>query len=102
MALLSPTSIKQHFCVLLVPSAVCLADFLYRRRDPLVGSALVLAFVLGTLTAKAFLPKAIADRALAAGSVTWCALALYAATGRVLLQRARLARTAALGEEARG
>jgi MFS family permease len=96
MALLSPTSIKQHFCVLLVPIAFCLADFLYRRRDLLVGTALILAFVFRTLTAKAVLPKALADRALAGGSVTWCALALYAATGRVLVQRARLAREASL------
>jgi hypothetical protein len=91
MVLLSPTSIKTHFCVLLVPIAYCLADFLYRRRDPLVGAALAVSFVLGTLTVKGIVSKELGDRIMAYGTVTGCALALYWATGRVLLQRSRLA-----------
>jgi hypothetical protein len=90
MVLLSPTSIKNHFCVMLVPITFCLADFLYRRRDPIVGAALAVVFVLGTLTVKAIIPRGAADWLLAAGSQTWCAVALYLATGRILLQRACL------------
>jgi hypothetical protein len=92
MVLLSPTSIKTHFCVLLVPVAYCLADFLYRRRDRLVGVALVITLVLGSLTARAFCPRRLADWTLAAGSITLSSLALYVATGRVILERARSAR----------
>jgi hypothetical protein len=93
MVLLSPTSIKTHFCVLLVPAVYCLADFLYRRRDPLVGAALAAAFVLGTLTAKGIVTKQLGDHVMAYGTVTACAIALYLATGRVLLQRVREAST---------
>jgi hypothetical protein len=91
MVLLSPTSIKTHFCVLLVPIAYCLADYLYRRRDLLVGGALAIAFVLGTLTVKGLVSKQLGDRIMAYGTVTGCAVALYAATGRVLLQRSKCA-----------
>jgi hypothetical protein len=91
MVLLSPTSIKTHFCVLLAPIAFCLADFLYRRRDLLVGAALVVTFVLGTMTARELCPKMLADWSIVAGSITWSALALYAATGHIVLQRADLA-----------
>jgi hypothetical protein len=94
MVLLSPTSIKTHFCVLLVPVAYCWADFLYRRRDPLVGVALAVAFVLGTLTVKGIVTKELGDRIMAYGTITGCAVALFAATGRVLLQRSRLAEQA--------
>ena len=89
MTLLSPTSIKTHFCVLLLPITFCLADFLYRRRDWLTGAALVVVFVLGSLTVKGLLGRTAGNWVLASGSVTWCTLAVYAATGRVLLQRAR-------------
>jgi hypothetical protein len=89
MVLLSPSSIKTHFCVLLLPVAFCLADFLYRRRDVFVGLMLCTAFVLGTLTVKDLLGVELGDRVLAYGSVTACTLALYAATGRVLLSRSR-------------
>ncbi len=89
MVLLSPSSIKTHFCVLLLPVAFCLADFLYRRRDPFVGAMLGLTFVLGTLTVKDLLGVELGDRVLAYGSVTACTLGLYLATGRVLLQRSR-------------
>jgi len=98
MVLLSPTSIKTHFCVLLAPIAFCLADFLYRRRDPFVGAALVVTLVIGSLTVRAILSQSLADWVLSAGSITWCAIALYAATGRILLERARLAREAVLSE----
>src|SRR5262249_12420910 len=91
MVLLSPTSIKTHFCVLLVPVAYCLADFLYRRRGRLVGAALAVSFVLGTLTVKGIVIKELGDRIMAYGTVTGCASALYWATGRVLLQRSRMA-----------
>ncbi len=92
MVLLSPTSIKTHFCVLLVPVAYCLADFLGRRRDPLVGAALLIALVLGSLTVKGIVGKELGDRLMAYGPITGCALALYLATGRVILQRARMGR----------
>jgi hypothetical protein len=75
---------------MLVPITFCLADFLYRRRDPIVGAALAVVFVLGTLAAKALMPRGAADWLLAAGSLTWCAVALYLATGRILLQRASM------------
>jgi hypothetical protein len=97
MVLLSPTSIKTHFCVLLAPIAFCLADFLYRRRDPFVGFALIVTLVLGTLTARELCPRKVADWTLVAGSITWSALALYAATGRIVLERARLARAESQG-----
>jgi hypothetical protein len=91
MVLLSPTRITTQVCVLLVPVADCLADFLHRRRDPLVGFALLISFVLGTLTAKGIVSKELGDRIMAYGTVTGCAVALYLATGRILLQRARAA-----------
>lgn len=93
MVLLSPTSIKTHFCVLLLPIAFCVADWL-RRRDPLVGIALLLTFVLGTLTVKDLLGVELGNRLLAVGTVTLFTLALFFATGRVLLQRVREAKSA--------
>jgi hypothetical protein len=92
MVLLSPTSIKTHFCVLLLPVAFCLADFLYRRRDPIVGAALAAVFILGTLTTKGVLGRPLGDWIMTHGSVTACALALYLATGRILLRRWGFAR----------
>jgi hypothetical protein len=89
MVLLSPMSSKTHFCVLLVPIAFCLADFLYRRRDPLVGTSLVLAFVLGTVTVKGLIRGQVGQLLISYGSVTACALIMLMATGRVLLQRER-------------
>lgn len=99
MVLLSPTSIKTHFCVLLAPIVFCLADFLYRRRDPFVGLALVVTLVLGALTARELCPRKLADWTLVAGSITWSALALYAATGRIILQRVRIALAESSGAE---
>jgi hypothetical protein len=84
MVLLSPTSIKTHFCVLLLPVVFCLVDYLYQRRERVVGAALVVVFVLGTLTVKDLLGRELGNRVMASGSVTWCALALLLATGRVL------------------
>ena len=55
MLLLSPMSSKSHFCVLLLPITFCVADFLYRKRDPVVGALLALVFVSGTLTVKGHL-----------------------------------------------
>jgi hypothetical protein len=89
MVLMSPTSIKTHFCVLLLPIAFCLADYLYHRRDRLVGAALLLTFVLSTLTVKDLLGKRLGDPIMASGSVTWCAVALLLATGRILLMRSQ-------------
>jgi hypothetical protein len=89
MVLMSPTSIKTHFCVLLLPITFCLVDYLYQRRDVLVGAALLLTFILSTLTVKDLLGKDLGDRIMASGSVTWCAVALLLATGHAVLQRAR-------------
>jgi hypothetical protein len=99
MVLLSPTSIKTHFCVLLAPIAFCLADFLYRRRHPFVGVALVVTLVLGALTARELCPRKLADWTLVAGSITWSAVALYAATGLIVLERARIALADSQGTE---
>jgi len=87
MALLSPVSIKTNFCGLLVPIAFCLTDFLYRRRDWIVGALLLLVFVLGTLTVRDILDEKPADIALACGSITWSAVGILLATGRIILQR---------------
>jgi hypothetical protein len=87
MVLLSPTSIKTHFCVLLLPLAYCLAYVLYRRRDPAVLAALFINFTFGTLTVRGILQEAPADIILGYGSLTWSACALLLATGRILLQR---------------
>lgn len=89
MVLLSPMSSKSHFCVLVVPLAVCLADFLYRERDPLLGLLLLIVFAAGTLTAKGIVGRSLGNELLARGSVTLCALASLLAAGRVLLQRRR-------------
>jgi hypothetical protein len=89
MVLLSPTSIKTHFGVLLLPVVFCLVDYLYVQRDRVVGGGLLLTFLLGTLTAKDLIGKDLGNQLMASGSVTWCALALLLATGQVLLQRPR-------------
>jgi hypothetical protein len=99
MVLLSPMSSKTHFCVLLAPIAFCLADFCYRRRDPLVGTALVVVFLFGTMTVKGLLPSQWGELVISYGSVTWCALAMLLASGRILRQRAQLAYRARADEE---
>ena len=61
MLLLSPMSSKYHFVTLLVPISICLGDFLYRKRDPFVGAALVIILMLGTVTAKTLIGKSTGD-----------------------------------------
>ena len=89
MVLLSPTSIKTHFGVLLLPVVFCLADYGYQRRDPIVGVALGVTFVLGSLTVKDLLGQNLGNRVMAAGSVTWCALTLLLTTTYVVARRSR-------------
>jgi hypothetical protein len=89
MILLSPTSIKTHFGVLLLPVAVCVADYLWHGRDRVTGGLLLLVFVAGTLTTKDFLGRTAGTFIMAAGSLTLVAVALLAATGRVVLLRSR-------------
>ncbi|MHC4548178.1 MAG: glycosyltransferase family 87 protein [Planctomycetota bacterium] len=91
MVLLSPMSSKSHFCVLLLPLAYCVADQLYRKRDPVVCALLGVVFVSGLLTAKSLWGFAPGDRLLACGVVTWGALATLVATLRVLMLRDRAA-----------
>jgi hypothetical protein len=88
MVLLSPTSIKTHFAVLLFPMAFCLADWL-ARRDGFVGAVLLVQLLLGTLTAKGLVGFWAGDYIVAYGSVTWCAVALLAATGWIVLRRSQ-------------
>lgn len=88
MVLLSPMSSKAHFCVLLVPIAFCVADYLYRKRDRAVGLLLLVSFVFGTLTVKGILGKKFGNILLAHGTVTLCALACLGATAHILWHRA--------------
>lgn len=97
VTLLSPMSSKSLFCMLLLPTAFCLADFLHRRRDGLTGLALVLTLVLGTLTVKDVVGRDLGNRLMACGSITGCALVLFLATGRVLRQRSRAIAGATVG-----
>lgn len=94
MVLLSPTSIKTHFAVMLFPMAFCLADYVWRKRDRFVGAVLLMQILLGTLTAKGIIGTKRGDLVLSYGTVTWCALGLLFATGRIILQR-RIQRIAA-------
>lgn len=88
MLLLSPMSSKWHFCLLLLPMAFCLADFLYRRRDPVVGLLLGFALLAGSSTGKDIVGAYANDIANAVGIVTWVALAILVATVRILRRRA--------------
>jgi len=92
MLLLSPMSGRQHFAVLLLPAAVCLADFLYRRRAPLVGGLLGMMLLLGTVADKDFVGRAVGNRLLAYGSLTGYALAALLGTAWVLADRRRTMR----------
>lgn len=87
MVLLSPMSSKSHFCVLLVPIAFCVADLLYRRRSVIVTVLLAFTFVFGTLTVKGLLGSSLGREFLARGTVTWCTLSVFVATGLILLRR---------------
>ncbi|MFO0865175.1 MAG: glycosyltransferase family 87 protein, partial [Gemmataceae bacterium] len=88
MVLLSPTSIKTHFAVMLFPMAFCLADYVWRKRDRFVGAVLLMQILLGTLTAKGIIGTKRGDLILSYGTVTWCAIGLLLATGHIILQRA--------------
>ena len=84
MVLLSPQSSKSHFCVWLLPAAF-LADRLLRgRRDVWLFVLLGLALLLGPLSGRDLIGKALATKLNAWGNVTWCTLALLVATVRVL------------------
>jgi hypothetical protein len=87
MVLLSPMSSKSHFCVLVVPSAFCLAALLHDRRSPLAWALLGFAAILGTTTSKGVIGSSLGNEFLARGSVTICALAILLATGLLLLRR---------------
>jgi hypothetical protein len=89
MVLLSPMSSKSHFCVLLLPAAFCLADWLGRRRDPVVTACLAGAFVLGTLTTKGLFGGRLGNVLLAWGPLTWATVLLLAGTARALGSRER-------------
>lgn len=87
MLLLSPMSSKSHFCVLLVPITFCVADFFYRKRDPIVAALLIAIFATGTLASKGIWGRALGNEILARGSVTVCALCALLATAHVLWHR---------------
>ena len=87
MLLLSPMSSKQHFCALLVPVVYCVVGWLARGRDRRVGAALVLLFLCGPATAKDLVGRSVGDALLACGSVTWCTVICFAASGDLLLMR---------------
>lgn len=89
MLLLSPMSSKSHFCVLLIPIAWCLLDLLYRKRDRIVGTLLVLIFVIGTLTTKGLLGNQLGNQLLARGTVTFATLCAFFATAHVLFYSSR-------------
>ncbi|MEX1097445.1 MAG: glycosyltransferase family 87 protein, partial [Planctomycetales bacterium] len=94
MLLLSPMSSKQHFCALFVPIAWCTAEFLYRRRDWIVGGALAFVFAATTLMVKDVVGRPLGNLALGYGSLTFATLACFAATGWVLLRDRSAARAA--------
>ena len=92
MLLLSPMTSKQHFCVLLAPLSFCVVDFLYRRRDPIVGTTLAALFVLGALAGKDVVGPAIHRQLAAYGSLTCCTLLCLLACGHIVVCRARASR----------
>ena len=92
MLLLSPMSSKQHFCVLFAPLSFCLVDLLYRRRDPIVCSALVFVFVFGAMAGKDIVGGGLHSQLAGYGSLTWCTLVCFGTCGYVVTRRARAAR----------
>jgi hypothetical protein len=88
MLLLSPMSSKQHFCVLVLPISVCLADFLFRRRDPFVAAAL-LTVLIGVIGAKDLVGRPLGNLLLAYGALTFCTAACLLASCRVAFSRDR-------------
>jgi hypothetical protein len=89
MLLLSPMSSKYHFVTLVVPIAFCLGDFLFRKRDRVVGAKLILLLLLGPLTAKGLIGKSAGDTVLAYGAVTASTILVLLCTGHILYHRAR-------------
>ncbi len=87
MVLLSPMSSKSHFCVLLLPVAYCLCDFLFRKKDPILGLLLLAAFVVGTLSSRGVVGSDFAGVLLSYGTVTWATALLLLATAHALFWR---------------
>jgi hypothetical protein len=84
----------QHFCFLLAPISFLVADFVYRRRDRLVGAALAM-FVVCNLTCRDLVGGKIHVTLQAYGHLTWITLVSMAMTGYVLQRRAQAARALA-------
>jgi hypothetical protein len=84
MLLLSPMSSKAHFAVLVLPMSVCVADFVYRRRDPVVGVGFALVFVMSSLTVKGVWGSELGNMFLSYGSVCWSTLLCMLLTVRVI------------------
>lgn len=84
MVLLSPQSSKSHFSVWLLPAAFLADRVLRGRRDVWILALLAVAVLLGPLSAKDLLGRALANKLNAWGNVTWCTVALMAATVRAL------------------
>ena len=78
MVLLSPMSSKAHFCVLLLPVAVCVHDALIHRGRVSIA-ALATVFVIGTLTSKDLIGRELGNQLLAMGTVTWLTVTLLCA-----------------------
>jgi hypothetical protein len=84
MLLLSPMSSKPHFAALILPLSVCVGEFLYRRRDPvLVAGFIVLTFV-SSLTVKGIWGTYVGNVFLSYGSVCWSTLLCMFLTTRVV------------------
>jgi len=86
MVLLSPMSSKSHFCVLVVPFAFLLVDWL-RGRDRVTGLVLLGAALTGTFTTKGLWGRSLGNEILARGPVTWCAFLTLLGAVHVLRRR---------------
>lgn len=84
MVLLSPMSSKSHFCVLLLPLALCIAKYIWGGWDRLLGILLLLFFSISTLTAKTLTGRDLGGFLLAHGTITWAALLTLLAMGRTM------------------
>jgi hypothetical protein len=84
MLLLSPMSSKAHFAALVLPMSICVADFLYRRRDPLVGAGFVIVTIASSFTVKGIWGAAAGNLFLAYGSVCWSTVLCMLLTVRVI------------------
>ena len=101
MLLLSPMTSKQHFCVLFAPVTFCVVDFLYRRRDPIVGATLATMLLLGALAGKDVVGRAVHQQLAAYGSLTLCTLLCLLACAHVVVCRARASRQSRQPDERR-